>query len=428
MNKEVIKNIEKIYKEGLCTTCGMCAGICPKNAVQMIKDKFDKNYYPKINKKLCDNCGICFEICPGHTVNFQTLNLEIFDKKNEDLHLGNYQNCYIGHANDVSIRYNAASGGMVTALLLYALEKGIIDGALVTKMKEENPLEPKPFIARTREEIISACKSKYCPVPTNAALKEILKEDGKFAVVGLPCHIHGIRKGEKIIKKLKEKIVICIGIFCSHNDNFWQTKFLLNKLGIKEENVKRIDYRGEGWPGKMSIFLKNGRKVMVPYSDGVFLHGLWFYALPRCTLCCDLTSELADVSCGDAWLPKILATETIGKSIVISRSRMGENLCQKAVQDGYMEIEKLEPYKVKQSGDMMRTKKKDIVVRFYCRKLFNKTVPNYNTVFLKPGFISYLRSAIIYFNLWVSSKKYLQRLISFLSTIESFTLSHLQKS
>ena len=34
-------------------------------------------------------------------------------------------------------------------------------------MKKDNPLEPEPFIARTREEIIEASKSKYCPVPAN---------------------------------------------------------------------------------------------------------------------------------------------------------------------------------------------------------------------------------------------------------------------
>jgi coenzyme F420 hydrogenase subunit beta len=47
----------------------------------------------------------------------------------------------------------------------FALEEGIIDGALVTRMKKDRPLEPEPFIARTREEIIEASKSKYCGVP-----------------------------------------------------------------------------------------------------------------------------------------------------------------------------------------------------------------------------------------------------------------------
>jgi len=79
----------------------------------------------------------------------------------------------------------------VTALFIFALEKGLIDGALVTGMKKDKPLEPEPFIARTREKIISARGSKYCSVPANIALKEILKakEEERFAVVGLPCHI-----------------------------------------------------------------------------------------------------------------------------------------------------------------------------------------------------------------------------------------------
>ena len=45
-----------------------------------------------------------------------------------------------------------------------------------------------PLSFRIKEEIISASKSKYCPVPANIVLKEILKdkECEKFAVVWLP--------------------------------------------------------------------------------------------------------------------------------------------------------------------------------------------------------------------------------------------------
>jgi len=53
--------------------------------------------------------------------------------------------------------------GVVTQLLIFLLEKGIIDGALVVRMREDQPLEPEPFIARTKEEIISTSKFKYCP-------------------------------------------------------------------------------------------------------------------------------------------------------------------------------------------------------------------------------------------------------------------------
>lgn len=430
MNKEA-KTIEKDVKakDDLCTGCGTCVGICPKDAIRMVLEERKGVYIPKINEEKCIGCGTCYEVCPGNSVDFKALNLDIFGKEPEDVLTGNYQSCYIGHATDDDLRYNAASGGVVTALLLFALERGIIDGALVTRMKRDRPLEPEAFIARTEEEIIEASKSKYCPVTANIVLKEILnsKEGEKFAVVGLPCHIQGIRKAESVNKKLKEKIVLHLGIFCSHTDTFWQTEFLLNKLGLKEAEIAKIDYRGQGWPGTMSIRLKNGEKVSVPYSEVISLHNLWLYALPRCALCCDLTSELADVSCGDAWLPEIRANEKKGKSIVVSRTNVGKALCMEATRDGSIELEEVDPYKVKQSGGMMQTKKKDIKVQFFIRRLFNKAIPIYNTTLLRPRPINYLRGAIVHLNVWLSSKRYLRRFIAPLSRIELGLLSCLER-
>ena len=427
MDKKVIKTIVEVVANGLCTGCGTCVGVCPKNAIRMEKSNSGASYYPQLDAGRCDNCGLCFRVCPGHSVDFKALNRDIFGKEPEDVLMGNYRDCYLGHATDDNIRYNAASGGLVTALLLFALEQGVIDGALVTKMSDENPLEPQPFIARTKEEIISAYKSKYCPVPANVALREIIKEEGRFAVVGLPCHIHGVRKAESANKKLKEKIVLHVGIFCSHTDTFWQTEFLLKKLGLKEEDIAKIDYRGDGWPGMMSVLLKNGKKVSVPFSEATSLHGLWIHALLRCALCCDLTAELADVSCGDPWLPEVLAGEKMGKSIVIYRTEIGETLCLEAAQNKCVEIEKIDSYKVKQSGYMMQTKKKDIQVRFLIRRLFNKAIPIYNTILLRPGPINYLRGVVVYFNAWISSKRCLCRFIGPLSHIGLLLMPSLRR-
>jgi coenzyme F420 hydrogenase subunit beta len=171
-------DIEAVVKNGLCTRCGTCVGMCPKEAIELTLDHKNGTYVPVVNRNKCNACGICYKVCPGHEVDFKRLNMEIFGKEPEEILLGNYTNCYLGYANDHNIRYNSASGGLVTALLIYALEQGLIDGALVTRMKRDSPLEPEPFIARTREEIISARGSKYCPAPANVALREILESNG----------------------------------------------------------------------------------------------------------------------------------------------------------------------------------------------------------------------------------------------------------
>jgi len=371
--------IEEIVEERLCSGCGTCSGICPNSAIKMVINKKGA-YIPELVNDKCNKCGICFNSCPGKYFDFDNSNFGIFGKKPEDVLLGNFINCYLAHATDREIRYNSASGGLVTSLLIYALKKGIIDGALVTRMKKDKPLEPEPFIARTKEEIVEASKSKYCPVPANVALREILesKEGEKFAVVGLPCHIQGIRKAEVVNKKLREKVVLHLGIFCSHTDSFKGTEFLLHKLDIKKEEVMQIDYRGEGWPGGVRIKLKTGSEKVVKLATPLWVnfHDSCLFSPIHCLLCNDLTAELSDISFGDAWLPEIMAKEQKGKSVMISRTKQGEDLIDAANSDRHIELSYIEPKKVIQSQKtFLHFKKINIKERIKLRRLFGKKCP-----------------------------------------------------
>lgn len=395
------KTIEEVIKNNLCTGCATCVSLCPRSAIELIKDDSKGIYLPQLNEENCNQCGTCFDVCPGHTIDFKQLNLEIFGKDPEDILIGNYLNCYIGHVTDYNIRYNSASGGLVTALLIFALEEGLIDGALVTRMKKDKPLEPEPFIARTREEIIEASKSKYCPVPANLALKEILEsEEGeKFAIVGLPCHIHGIRKAEQINKKLKEKIVLYVGIFCGGMPNFMGTEFLLRKLKLQSKDIVMLNYRGEGWAGKMSLRLRNNKTKTIPYPAYWDGFGSFFYPF-RCTLCSDWTSEVADISFGDAWLPEIVERDKVGTSLIITRKEEGNSILQQMISQSKIELNEITPNKVAISQGGILWKKRDLKARLTLSKLLDKNVPLYNQKLLEPNFKTYLN--IIQFHLLTS--------------------------
>ena len=406
--------IGEIVKGNLCTGCGTCVALCPNEAIELIINENKGIYIPKLNDEKCNSCGICYEVCPGHSVDFKELNLEIFGKEPDDVLIGSYTNCYIGHANNHEIRYNSAAGGLVTQLLIFALDEGIIDGALVTRMKKNNPLEPEPFIARTREEIIESSKSKYCPVPANLALKEILKEEGKFAVVGLPCHIQGIRKAELINEKLKEKIVLHLGILCSFNRNFLGTEYLLKKFNIKKEDVAKLDYRGEGWMGGMSITLKNGNKKFSPYL--VYSDMLKSYFVPiRCTLCSDQSCELADISFGDIWLPEF-RDDKIGTSVIISRNKVGERILQNAVLKRRIELINIDGSKVVESQKFSLSFKKSYLnARLLLFNIFGKSIPFYNQELLEPKFSAYLHAIMLYLQIYISSKRHLWGLLGIFS-------------
>jgi len=374
-------------------------------------------YIPILNKKKCNECGICFEVCPGHLVNFRKLNLMIFRGEQQDILMGNYVNCYMGHATDLSIRYNSASGGLITALLIFAIREGIIDGALVTKMSDTDPLKPEVFIARTREEIISASKSKYCPVPANVALKDILKEEGRFATVGLPCHMQGIRKAEMINKKLAKKIVLHLGLFCNHAPTFSATKYLLRKMSLKEKDVKKIDYRGEGWPGMMSITLENDRKKFIRHFDPFYWGHVFnkYFITARCALCDDKICELSDISFGDAWR---LSNSKIGESIIISRNKIGEELLQKAVIKKKIEIEGINSRKILESQGLNLVKRRHMA-RIRVFKTLGRKVPTYNQKLLESKPLDYFKALEVYLKMYVSSNPTLWNLISIYPSLMS---------
>lgn len=385
--------IIQVVKNELCTGCGTCIGACPNDAIKLALNKKKGIYIPDLDEYKCSNCGLCYAICPGHGIDLKELNLEIFGKEPEDWLIGNYFGIYLGHSTDLDIRYNSSSGGLITQVLIFALEEGIINGALVTRMKKDNPLEPEPFIARTKEEIIEASRSKYCPVPANIALKEIMcsNKGEKFAVVGLPCHIQGIRKLEKANKKFKDKIVLHIGIVCNHVPTFFATKFLMRKNGVKYEDLKNIDYRGNGWPGGMQITKKNGDKIFIPQFSVDYWGGPLssFFFPARCLLCNDKICELSDASFADAWIPELMRNDSIGTSLVVSRDEKSEYLLTKMVSNNLIEIkisDKTLPY---QSQGLYQVKKR-LGARINVFKLFMKKIPEYDQDLPSSSAIDYI--------------------------------------
>jgi len=365
------ENVGSILQSKICNGCGTCVGVCPTSAINIIRNS--KEYQPNINSTLCNNCGICLNSCSSHLVDYKKMNMAVFGTEPLNKLMGNYINCYTGYSTNNNIRCNSSSGGLVSQLLIFALENKIIDGALVTKMNKNNPLEPEVFIAQTREEIISASGSKYCPVPLNKAIKEILKFNGKIAVVGLPCHINGLRKAENINSKLKEKIKLHLGIFCSRTDDFQATEFYFDWFGINISEVEKIDYRTEGWFGYMKIKQKNKDAILIPFKQYIRVHELRFFTPKSCSLCHDLTCELSDISFGDAWLPEIERTDKIGTSICISRSKYSEEFLQGAIDKGVIKLN-LENVNVVNRSQGVDFKKKYSKVALKIYGLFNNHI------------------------------------------------------
>jgi coenzyme F420 hydrogenase subunit beta len=397
--------ISQVVKDGLCHGCGTCISLCPNSAIELKINERKGVYYPSIDIDKCTSCGVCYKVCPGHSVDFKGLNQTIFGKQPDNHLLGNYLNCYTGFSNDSDIRFSSSSGGIVSTLLIHALQKGLIDGALVTRMNEHNPLLPEPFIARTEEEILKAGGSKYCPVPANIAIKTILENKGRYAVVGLPCHIQGIRKAEEINKVLREKISLHIGIFCANSVSFHGTEYILKKAKIEKSDVLTISYRGDGWPGYLKMKLKRKNDIYKIeygiYSDNYFLA----FAPWRCKVCIDHTAELTDISCGDAWLPEFTKTCNAGTSVIICRTYQGINLIKNILDSNKIHLDNTSAIKIVESQGGIQSKKRIVGVRMKFAHILAQKRPIYGQIIFQYKKIDILIAINDFIKFYLSDNK-----------------------
>jgi coenzyme F420 hydrogenase subunit beta len=346
----------------LCHYCGTCIGICPTDALAAVDGM------PSLTGK-CLECGLCFNGCPGIEFDYRKFNEYLFDGSKPDEEIGSFRSIYIGHSTDGLIRNKAGAGGVATAILSGLIKRAKIKAAVVVGMNKAKPWEVEVKIVNTVEDILNAAQSKYTMIPLNAILKEIGNAQGDIALVGLPCHIHGIRKLQKMRCSAVEKIKYCIGIFCGYNLDKKATDFLVDRLKINKEDILSLEYRGGQWPGGFLVKTEDGQRYFL--KKDIYNYLELIFTPRRCLLCPDLTNEFADISIGDAW-NKFLDDK--GWSTIIVRTKIGEELIKESVQEKDIEVVTSDISKVKESHAHLLAHKKN---GFYIRQRFLPEKPRF---------------------------------------------------
>jgi len=417
LKKNILDPVKNAVNSNLCTGCGTCAGICPNKTLEM-EMTAEGTYIPRIVTDSCQGCSVCSEVCPVNKENITELNQFIYNKMPDNLLIGNFIDCYTGYSTDSDIRWKATSGGIITTLLIYLLRNKLIDGALLTRASREDPLRAEPFIARTENDILSAMGSKYIPVALNQLLMRILSEDGKYAVVGLPCHIQGIRRAELKVAGLRDKIIYHFGLTCSRTMSRRGVEHILRKIGVSTGDVAEMKYRGEGWPGNIGVSLKGGEKKKLSNQRSLWseIFGGYFFAPFCCTLCYDQLNEFADISFADAWISKIVKEDKRGTSIIVTRTPLGAKLLDDAVAAGRIQVSSVYYKDVLQSQLWpLLFKKRNLKARMKLLKMFRRPVTRSLDgnirAFLKPTFWDYIISPIPYINIRISRGRWLSKIL-----------------
>jgi len=135
-------------------------------------------------------------------------------------------------------------------------------------------------------------------------------------------------------------------------------------------------------------------------------------------LCNDFSSELADISVGDAWLPELMKIDQFGTSLIISRTKIGTSLLERAYQENRIKLKEVDPLTIKRSHKpSLIFKKRNLRARIRIAKNF----VHKNEIFLKslyslspksPKFIGYLGGYLAFVNSFWSKKRVFVILLS----------------
>ncbi|MHA2290491.1 MAG: Coenzyme F420 hydrogenase/dehydrogenase, beta subunit C-terminal domain [Promethearchaeota archaeon] len=238
-----------------CVFCGSCVSLCPRIGINEKEPKL-LEYDPE--------CSTCYRYCPRTYFPTEMFEKELFNgNASKNYSIGYYQKLVAAKSNDQTVLVRAQNGGVVSSLLIHAIETGLVDGVLLTD-KDEN-WNPKPVIARTPEEILSCVGSKYTISPTLITYSEAIRKFKleKLAFVGVPCQINAVRKLQ-LSSPLSDdygKFKLIIGLYCYSNYTYDLLKtFVQGELGIPLSNVEKFDIS----EGKFYIYKKDESVEQVP--------------------------------------------------------------------------------------------------------------------------------------------------------------------
>jgi coenzyme F420 hydrogenase subunit beta len=353
----------EVVDSGLCMGCGTCVGVCATKSIA-IDYELDEPEPVKISK--CTECGACYAVCPGKNVPLRDLDREFLGRERgpEDEVLGIYKECVKGWATDEYVRTSTSSGGMISAIVNYALNEGIIEGVLMAGWNEEPPYwRCRPFIATTPEEVSMGLRSGMMMVPNNSLIKEAVSERkmSKIAVVGCPCHIHGVRKLQAAgtPSKYANAIKFTLGLFCAATYYAEGTKHLIHEFANVPnlDDIIAVDYRGGKWPGSLFVVTKDRKIHWAGSKHDYTWHflGAASYKRDRCLMCTDFSAELADISCGDIFQHVGYTNRRLVASL--ARTEIGVELLNGAKDAGYIDFEPHDATLIPASGMGWEAKK-----------------------------------------------------------------------
>jgi coenzyme F420 hydrogenase subunit beta len=325
---------KELYREvitsGLCTGCAGCVISCPHDVIGYHHGEGEYRPFHLEDELGADNCvhgekgcTTCTRACPRFRAWEPEANEHLFARDRADGEVaGIYHDILLTRASDEMVHKMGQDGGLVSAILIWAMDEGYIDGALTSYVEVDDVWKAKPGVATNRDEILAGAGSRYTYSANTLALDEALERGLKsLALVGMSCQssVPPVMWHRKV-GKISKPIVFNLGLLCSKTfddsifPELFEAKYGLAKADIAKMNIK----------GVFQIWMRDGT-----YHE-INLKECHAWTREGCTHCPDFAAEHADISCGG-----------IGKdndwTLTIVRTELGREIISRMIADGSIE-------------------------------------------------------------------------------------------
>src|SRR5664279_4800129 len=262
--------LSEVVTSGLCTGCAGCVVACPYDVLSY------------------DDTGGC----PRFRLWEPEIDTHLFGRERTSEEVaGVSSDILLVRATDPEIHQAGKDGGLVSALLIWALEHDVIDAALVSNLEGDGSTwKAVPGVATTRAEVLAAAGSRYTYSANPLAYPEAIEAGAeRIALVGMGCQasappVMAARKAGKIARRLS----LTIGLPCSKTfDDAIFPELFEAKYGIARADIAKMNIKGV-----FQVWTRDGAFHEIPLKEA---HA---WTREGCKSCPDFAAEHADISTG----------------------------------------------------------------------------------------------------------------------------------
>jgi len=289
----------EVVTSGLCTGCAGCIVACPYDVLRY--DDANGRYRPFHVEDAggptdCTHgqrgCTLCTRACPRFRSWEPEIDSFLFGRPRKDDEVyGVADDVVLARATDPELHGAGQDGGLVSAILVWALEHDVVDAALVSYLEGgAASWKAVPGVARTRAEVLAASGSRYTYSANPLAYAEAIEGGAeRVALVGMSCQasapaVMAARKAGKVARRF----ALTIGLLCSKTfDDAIFPELFEARYGLAREEMVKMNIKGV-----FQIWTRDGGYHEVPLKEA---HA---WTREGCKACPDFAAEHADISTG----------------------------------------------------------------------------------------------------------------------------------